>query len=470
MLTEPHAASPATPPRDPRLDFRLDFWRELMSVWPYRYFIAAAAILCALGGYVQSSLARPTYRAEATVLVSEPFLPDKDRGASPFSVEAYQRLARSASIRQKLVERLREQGVIGPGDSIGALDTAIYPSREPAQVYLPLIGLTAQANSPERAEKIANAWAALFVEEEQRLVEMTKGASVDFVITEFAKASATVLEQQRRLHSVKEQQSQALTNLKTRAAIDLKRAQIQGAERTLVEFETTLYRTRVDRQMVEQRMNQLQASLKNTAPLITLAKGLSDEGIWAAVVGGKPLPAGAQNTQLRSEEINPVYTRLAEEAALEAAQYHALAAREQSLTTQLAALRQSLGRTRSELLAAEFQVANLEAQNQVEAGVPQRAVDEAQARFKKLEERVGAAQLAKADQTSSRLRVGALASSAARTSSGARSPVIFGLIGLMVAVAVAWFWERLKQARTRLEISTQQRLQRVGVNRSTDGA
>ncbi len=394
---------------DPSTTFSI--WTVLAILWEAKWLIVVGTISSLVVALLVSLSLPKTYRTVATVFITPPTF-SSGLKPEPFSIEAYERLASSDYMRNQVALDLQKRGVLATGESLGNVSTQLYSSREPQKPYLPLIGLIAESSSPEKAQQIANAWAERFVLEQSRLAILGKAGAVDFILAEHPKASSRLGEQEQKLRSVQQRHDRETAAANTRLALRMKRAELESIERTVVDFEWDLYKTRVNIKEEAERLAQTQKEVAATASTLNLSRSVSEDALWAILAQRGQSSAGAikggDALKMQSQEVNPVYVHLAQQLAEYRVQHNALLMREETLVRQLATARADAARLRNAYYAGEAELTQLERQQSGEVTSIKRLVDEAQARFKKLDERIGDAQIAKAQQESD-VKIGALA-------------------------------------------------------------
>lgn len=425
----------------------LDAWAIAVGLWRLRWFVFGGTLLFVAGVYGVSLVLPKKYSALATIFVTPPTFAS-DLKPSAFSVEAYERLANSDYIQSRLLERLRERKVIGPLERPGRMTTVTYPSLEPLKPFLPLIGLQVEGPHPEKLQTAANTWASLFVEEQAKLSAVGKATAVDFIISEYPKASATLLERERLFKTIQDQQAAVLTAMQTRQGVSLKRFQLQSKESLLVSLEEELYKVRGDVADARQMVTELERELQRTAKSRSTTRAVSDDALLQSIA--KPGdPASLASVKIENVEPNPIYEQLSGDLSRGRVRYNTLAPRALALEKQIAQVRADAAALRADLLNGQLALDNLQRQQKTELGSYQRGVDEAQAKFKKLEEKIGDAQIAKAERDSD-VKIGALAEVPKGVSSP--NPVKNAIIALPVGfclsllAAAIWTFRRILAA------------------------
>ncbi len=444
-----HHIPPAPDPWDD--DEPFDPWPTIAALWQRKRMLVAGTVAASAAALLVSLALPKQYTALATVFVTPPTLAN-DLKPIPLSVEAFERLANSDFIKNRVAQDLRQKKALGPDEAPGRFETIIYPSKEPQKPFLPIIGLQVVSDSPVKAETVANAWAAVLVEEETRISAIGKSGSVDFVLQEFPKASSQVLEEERKLKLIEDQQARVMTAAETRYAISLETAQLDSVEKQIVEFESELARAHVSAQQSKESIPRFEQELARTPQVLTTSKALSDDALWQSTANGarsgEPprVPDALATTRLRSEEMNPVYLSLSQRLADERIAYNANVAREAILERQIRDAKARAATLRSHLLAGRQAIADLKRLQTLERSSSERAVNQARARFNKLNDKIGDAQIVKAESESD-LKVGALAEQPKRPSSPdpLRNALVAAPVGLLLSALFLWLSIQMKR-------------------------
>ena len=423
VLDESTPAAPRSPAgpldREWSEDRELDMFSGVMFLWRYRYALVAAVVIGAALGFLVVRMKPVEYTAIATVFVNiprtqNPLAPD------PLSVEAVDRLANSELMQSQVSAELRKRPVGGNG-AVLDFTTVLYRSTDPSKPYLPLLGLTAIASSPELAREAANVWATVLTEETKRLAAATRASAVDFIVTEYPRAAQRLSEQERSLEALKREHAQAMQLVKNGAAVSLKEEQLWSREQRVVELEEQRNRLAIELKEAEARVPALEQELKQVPA---------------------QLPAGGL---FQSQQVNPVHAELTGRLADARVRRTELLARRPALEAQLDEARRSAAAIRASLGGSEVSIGNLERQQQIEIAAKEREVESARANFKKLEEQIGDAQIVKADSESS-LTLGAPAELPGGPSGPqyARTVGLGALAALAMALVAAWIVDRAR--------------------------
>ena len=415
-------------------------WAILTDLWEWRFLIVGTTILAGVAAFVFGTLAPKRYDALATVFVTPPTFVSELKPA-PFSIEAYDRLAKSDYVTARTMEAARKQGIIGPQGPGVSFSTVLYDSRESGKPYLPIIGLQASAANPQIAQQAANLWARVFIEEQQKFSSVGKAASIDFILTEYPKASKDLTATQRDLKAVQQDQAKDLGTMKTRLAPEFITQQLEARQEAQIASEEDLRTTQLSLQESEKRLAELKKALEQTPERLTLAKAMSDDAMWARGTAREALPA----SKLVTEQVNPVHTSLSGDLAAEQVTAASLRARVQGLQQNIKTLRGDIAALRGQLIQAQLSIENLTRDQKLQAATYERAVEDAKSRVTRLESKVGEAQLAKAERDTD-IKLGATAELPTSPSGPNiyRNVVLAMVFAAAIAVCAAWVLTQLK--------------------------
>jgi uncharacterized protein involved in exopolysaccharide biosynthesis len=315
---------------------------------------------------------------------------------------------------------------------------------------LPVLGLAATATTGDLARQAADIWAAVLVEAQSKISEADRSAAVDFILHEYPLASTRLHQEEQRKEAIKQKQDRAMDTAKSRAAKSLREAQVWSREQLVVQLEEERHRVQVDLNEAKGEVASIEEELKKVPQLVTVTRGIGDDALLenAARNDGRPTPE-ILDARLRSQEINPVYTDLTRQLAQARVKRAALEAREPALAAQIEQTRREASALSSALTTGAREVADLEAHQATELAATDREVENARSSFKKLEERIGDAQIVKAIGDSS-LRVGSPAElpTAPSGPERVRFVLLAGAAGLVLALCGTWIYERSRRAVT----------------------
>jgi uncharacterized protein involved in exopolysaccharide biosynthesis len=437
---------------EPEEDETLDLYRVLVGAWDAKWIVVAGIVAAVMAAAAGSALLPKVYQATATVLITPPTF-STDLKPQPLSVEAYARLAESDLVRDRVRETLLAGGFFTDGPKDLTLRAILYSSREPEQPYLPLVGLLAEWDTAEGAQKIANTWATLLIKEQERIATMTGAQSVTFITTEYPQAASDVAAAEQAHAALQATQAGELARARMELGVDPEKpqdgglffeqaegalalrvsegdrgpkyARMQAQEAVVLRLDSELARHRLDIELAKNRVEQLEAELKRTPQY------LADAGRDAA-----------------SAPVNPVYITLSEQLATGRVQWNALVATAEVTRREADAARTQAASLRQDLLTSESKLSSLQREHEVALARSNRKIAEAYAKLKPLEERIGAARLAQA-QTEPDVKLGALAPLPLQPIRPdlKRNVLMATGIGLLLGLVAAWIVRRSADAR-----------------------
>ena len=350
--------------------------------------------------FVVTSQMPKIYRATATLILLPPKFSTELRPA-PLSVETYQSILRSDYITSKLKSGLVSHGVIEPGHGIGAkLRTMIFPGKVRDEPYRPLIDLVVQTNSPEKAEKIANIWADVFVVESAGLASRGKKGTLEFINTQYPAVSKVLRDQESELKDKEDYYDQALLRLEgdwsekildfgnesqklmgdheretgklignheketeklklefaDRWKPDLMKGQLGIKTAKLANFEDDLLDTELAIKTSRDKLQQIRQEIQSQPKYLVLSKAIMDEALWDRISkeGLDALPEHLENLKLRSEQINPVYMTLLKQLTSDQITYDTLVPKKEHLINEIERLRGGIDQFRDRITTIDI--------------------------------------------------------------------------------------------------------------------
>ncbi len=183
------------------LDVLIQWWREILAVTLLTILVAAAALL------VLSQMEDEVYSAEAQVVIfrTSTEVSFDERYRDVFDETASGQFTTADSRRNALLE-LVESGSVARAVLAEIGDSLLEGQREPAllldliEASLPetggargsdLISITAQADAPEEAAALANAWAAAYVVEANRVFSQVPADAAQAIAVQLTEADET---------------------------------------------------------------------------------------------------------------------------------------------------------------------------------------------------------------------------------------------------------------------------------------
>ena len=427
---------PAPPPKRTRPsvdeewgpDGELDLLAPVVFAWRYRYFVVGAALVAAALGFL-AALMQPLRYSSAAVLFLNAQSTANPLAPEPLTVESLERLAMSDVVKGHVEADLRKRNLLPAGHSILDFHPQLYKSAEPGKPFLPMLGLTIDATTPEIARDAANSWAQTLKDEATKLIAANRTSAVEFIVKEYPKESQRLLQEERSLEALKREQERALGSVKTQAAVSLREAELWAREQLIVDLEAQHNRLLVDLKAAEASVAAVEQELKQVPQMIVV---------------NRSAPTG--DAKLQAQQVNPVHTELTQQLADARVKRSELASRVPALQGQIASIRKEIPGLRSALEASERAVSELERQQKTEFDAKERDVLAVRSSFKKLEERIGDATLVANDSNTS-VSLGSPAEAPARPSGPdkARYAGIGGLSGFGFALLASWIAHRIRR-------------------------
>lgn len=399
LVEEPLYNQTPPPARDP--EGGVDIWRGISGVAHYSRWIAAAAIVAGLLAGIRVWMMPRQFEALATVFVVTPMF-TSSLTPVPSSVQSYTHYAEL--IRPRVLSELQKQGGLPPDSRLTRARTVLYPTDDREKPHLPVIGFEASAVDPVTAQRYANLWATIFIREQSALTKLGKSGSVDFILNEYPKAIEQVALAQSQVKLAEDRHARQLGDFDRNAAPTMQASMLASRESLLVQLSQELERTRIDLRSTRESVTQLGKELAATPTHHTVYRGMSDDVIWSTAGRGNPPPELAAR-MIRSQEVNQVHSVLSERLSFARVSLQSTIAREQALVQQIRDLTTQTNALRARVTGNGVTRAAMIRAHALEIDRLNRAVQEAQARFKKLDEKIGEAQIAKAESDTD-LRLG----------------------------------------------------------------
>lgn len=417
--------------------------RELVEVVLRGKWIIAlvTAVAVAASGILSWFVLTPVYQARARLMVAFParqqqavMSPDAGlnevlRALSAYpdlSLESYRQQVENPVLLQRVVEQLDLP--MNRRQLQAALTVNVLKDTN-------IIEILVSDASPERAAQIANKLAELFTE------HMTQVATTRYQIA-MRTLEAQMGDQEAQL-------KQALDELKaflgqTRGVEDL-RAEAEAKTKLLADYRTQQVQLDVDARALEGQAARLRADLAAQPATLQTRRVLADDPLLHQIVGSRAGDAaGAAGLELRSEEVNPVHTDLAQRLSQAEADLAERRARR-------AALEAAIARTGAELEGLRAELADRQARQDL----LQQRVDTLKAGYQAMAQKLEEARIA---QSSRLAEANVVLVSPAMTPLGPVKPqkmlnvALAGVLGLMGSAFLVFFldfWRRSAPAGVR---------------------
>lgn len=382
--------------------------RLVFALWRWKWLILLAPVILGVALYLFRSSQRDRYVSTATLLVqNSPITNELD--PQSLGIETYQNLLTSDAVLIKLKKRLLESSLIPASTTIEDLRSRVdvelvankAVDRAGQRSYLPMLRLVATFRTPEMAERTANIWADLFVEESRNLSRLRKNDALDYVEARFPDVSNTLSTTEEKLNKTKDAHSTKLLKtrkkwqdsiLKTRldqarkeetlrADIirserefeqetdklitdfkletehskrdllntwqrDLKEDELSIKRSKLTEFKDRLLDIQVKIEENREHLRELQTEIAKHPEFLVLSKAISDDALWQRVAESSK----DKNLNLRdladlkfeTQSLNPVYQRLLGELTTAKVELNTLVPNESHLRENIASLEKEL--------------------------------------------------------------------------------------------------------------------------------
>ena len=211
----------------------------------------------------------------------------------------------------------------------------------------------ARSDSGEKAAKIANAWAAVFLERTGDLFAGTTSSSVKFIDQQYPlvrdslakiedergsladeyqkryddataawddKVSALKNETTSLLAAQQAETRRLIEDFRAQHNLDSRRAQLTALRTTFSTLQGEQAGVASQLQLKQLQLDAARKQLAQTQQLLTLQKAITDDSLWRAQAEGSAAGAktdwtALQDRSLRSQEVNPVFTSLSEKTA-----------------------------------------------------------------------------------------------------------------------------------------------------------
>lgn len=413
----------------------------LLLLWEKRTVIVVATIGFCLLALVATALMPKTYRATATLILTPPTF-STDLKPAPLNTETYSALVESSFIKEKVKEALVKKGISSPDKPLTGMRVEIYPSRDRVH-YRPLIDLVVQANSPERAQKIADTWADVAVRETQGLATKNQAGTLAFIQNEYpstkkrlsdleAVLKETQDEFDRKILKRENSWDRKIADFEARWNLDSQRKRLDSLQSELTGdkqstsvvidsgSETGAVRKGLVAQIHDVQLNirrtqetikSLKQQLRSVPQFVVITKSLPDDLLLQKL--GTEASTGAarrlEQLKLQSQELNPVHQRMLQRLVDAQVSYESLVPHEKNLQIHIDSLSKQIDDLNRIILEKELALAEMRRQktadlNQLKrqrgtkVAELQRQVDSAGAMFKELSEKYEAARLAKAEE------------------------------------------------------------------------
>lgn len=321
--------------------------RDLIEVVLRGKWIIALVTAVAVGvsGILSWFVITPVYQARVRLMVAfparqqAPAVPDGGlneilRALSSYpdlSIESYRQQIKNPALLQQVVEQLNLP--MSRRQLEAAVDVQVLKDTN-------LVEIVVSDASPERAAQIANKLAELFSKNMSRVATMRFQNSVRTIEAQMAEQDVKLRQALQEMMSFQGQ---------PRGVEELK-AETEAKTKLLADYRTQQVQLDVDARALEGQAARLRADLAAQPATLQTRKVLADDPLLHQIVGSRASDAaGAAGLELRSEEINPVHTDLAQRLAQTEADLASVRARRAALEAAIVGTGAELEGLRAEL-------------------------------------------------------------------------------------------------------------------------
>ena len=264
----------------------------------YRFILTFAFTCAFLAGAV--SLFMPNiFKAEAILLVMPPQF-KSELEPPTLSVQSYKELLQTTVLIRKLMDKLEIKNISLTSfldQNLGV--ELIEESRKGTEIIQsPLIKLIVKTGNKTMANKIANAWADLFIESNTELFTKEKSTLYNYVNNQYVQT-------QKELEISKGK----LNNLRDQYNFTLKENEYKDIESNLGKYNAQFAKTKSAITLKQSELTALREILKDQKKCIVLSKAIVDDALWQTMTQAQR-NSKLEESKLKSEEINPVYQQL----------------------------------------------------------------------------------------------------------------------------------------------------------------
>src|SRR5262249_17088159 len=198
--------------------------------------------------------------------------------------------AMSTFVQMMLRRDVERAGVVAGGADLGRLSAVESPQTS-------VVALTVESASPAQSQAVANAWAAVLMRERGTLAALTKAPNATFVLDEFPKASGELAEASRQREQLLDRPARTLAAVESKANLPLKRSRLDSLGNQIIDAEREVSKRQTSLSEARNQVAAYGAELARTQQSVNLSR-VNEQGV-----------------RLDTQEINPVYTKLAMELA-----------------------------------------------------------------------------------------------------------------------------------------------------------
>ena len=161
-----------------------------------------------------------------------------------------------------------------------------------------ILQLETENSDPRITQEIVNNWAQEYVRYSQELISGEVGASGDFIAEQFILAKQNLIQTEEKVKDFKDKYKIDLMQ----AELNIEKEKLINEKRELADLEITL-------KTKEDSLKELQKEIEKQEKFIVVSKAITDDALWQKEGKGKDL-SDLDERKLSSEEINPTYQKL----------------------------------------------------------------------------------------------------------------------------------------------------------------
>ncbi|HCL78437.1 MAG TPA: hypothetical protein DIC53_00545, partial [Synergistaceae bacterium] len=282
----------------------IDLFELVEALWRRKKTILLVAALFVAIGLAYALLAPRQYEARTTLLILPPISTEmtgdqKENSPSVFAPDIYTELARARDIIQQAVSAAYPSGE-QPSieDVLNTLKTSVNKSSEDrgsASQALTL-SVSLRGSEPEKLSTLLSAWSKAFIERNTQLLANRTAQSLEYVTEAFRVTGGDLAKAEDNLTAFKKDNPTGLFDTKLETlqkyyGIALQEHSLKSAALIAIDAEVATLR-----------------ALRAAQPeRVALNKGMSDDALWGALVSRPEMAAKAENLDIKSEMLNPLY-------------------------------------------------------------------------------------------------------------------------------------------------------------------
>ena len=322
----------------------------ISGVWRRRWLIAAITLLGGVLAYASVALQPTTYESKAILLVQAPQF-SSELTPAPLSVATYQALLNSDYTAAKVREILVKTGDIPEGTSVAQVramvttNIPLIPDFRGANPQLPMIEIIARTRRPEIAERVANTFAQVFVQESLEVATQGRAGAIQLIESQYPVSKKVLQDTAVELKERQDQYASTLLqvmstwnkrihdfNKETQGLIDkherettklvlafentykpgLTEAKLGRQKSRLNGLESELENNRLSLKGARDVLTELERQIKSEPRYLVVSKAITNGALWNRIgedSAGR-LPDELKDLALREEVPNSIHERI----------------------------------------------------------------------------------------------------------------------------------------------------------------